>query len=484
MTTQTQKKYETVIGLEVHLQLKTNTKIFCGCANEFGHEPNSHTCPVCLGLPGTLPVVNKKALEYAVKIGLALDCKINPYVKFDRKNYYYPDLPKGYQISQFDLPICSQGHLDIPLDKGEIKRIRINRAHLEEDAGKLIHDDHHDSSLVDYNRTGTPLLEIVTEADLRSSEEAYSYLNTLKLVLQYLDVSDCDMEKGSLRCDANVSIRPMGEEKFGTKTELKNMNSFRAVKVAIDYEVSRHTKVRESGEKIIQETRLWDEAKQMTITMRSKEEAHDYRYFPEPDLVPFLIEQKTITDIKNNLPELPQAKLDRFIKQYHLSEYDGRIIVQEKKTADYFEACAKLYNDTKKICNWLNGAVLNEMNSRKSDIGSLNLSPSELITLIKKVDEDILSNLVAKDVLKTIIDTGKSVEAVIQEQGLAQVSDDSALLAIVDQVISENPNIVTQIKEGKEQAAGFLVGQAMKKSQGKANPKKIGELIKRRLSNG
>ncbi len=476
--------YETVIGLEVHLQLNTNTKIFCGCANKFGNEPNTNVCPVCLGLPGTLPVLNKKALEYAIKIGLALNCKINPYVKFDRKNYYYPDLPKGYQISQFDLPVCSQGHLDIPLANGEFKRIRINRAHLEEDAGKLIHDDAHNASLVDYNRTGTPLLEIVTEADLRSSEEAYNYLNTLKLNLQYLGVSDCDMEKGSLRCDANVSIRPVGETKFGTKTELKNMNSFRAVKVAIDYEVARHEKVLAAGEKIIQQTMLWDEGKQMTIAMRSKEQAHDYRYFPEPDLVPFVVEDQTISDIKNHLPELPQAKLERLMKQYGVSEYDGRILIQEQAIADYFESCTKLYPDSKKICNWLNGAVLNEMNSRKSDITSLKLSPTELTTLIKKVDDDILSNLVAKDVLKTIIDTGKSVEAVISEQGLAQVSDDTALMAIVDQVIAENPKIVAQIQEGKEQAAGFLVGQAMKKSQGKANPKKIGELIKRRLLNG
>lgn len=484
MNTQTQQKYETVIGLEVHLQLKTNTKIFCGCANLFGQEPNSQVCPVCLGLPGTLPVLNKKALEYAIKIGLALNCKINPRVKFDRKNYYYPDLPKGYQISQFDLPICSQGYLDIPMPNSAFKRIRINRAHLEEDAGKLIHDDAHNASLVDYNRTGTPLLEIVTEADLRSSGEAYQYLNTLKLNLQYLDVSDCDMEKGSLRCDANVSIRPAGDPEFGTKTELKNMNSFRAVKVAIDYEVERHTKLRESGEKIIQETRLWDEGKQMSVAMRSKEEAHDYRYFPEPDLVPFLVEDNMISTIKNHLPELPQPKLERLIKQYGISEYDGRIIIQDKAMADYFETCTKLTPDIKKICNWLNGAVLNEMNSRKLNIQKLKLSPTELTTLIKKVDEDILSNLVAKDVLKTIIDTGKSVDVIIQEQGLAQVSDDSSLLIIVDQVIAENPEIAAQIQEGKEQAAGFLVGQAMKKSQGKANPKKIGDLIKRRLLNG
>jgi aspartyl-tRNA(Asn)/glutamyl-tRNA(Gln) amidotransferase subunit B len=482
MSQATEQKYETVIGLEVHLQLKTKTKIFCGCANEFGHEPNSHVCPVCLGLPGTLPVVNKKALEYAIRVGLALNCQINPYVKFDRKNYYYPDLPKGYQISQFDLPICSDGFIQIPVE-GTWKKITVKRAHLEEDAGKLIHDQHANGSLVDYNRTGTPLLEIVTEPDLRSPDEAYDYLNILKLTLQYLDVSDCDMEKGSLRCDANVSIREFGDTKLGTKTELKNMNSFRAVKVALEHEIERHRRMRDSGEKITQETRLWDEAKQMTIAMRSKEEAHDYRYFPEPDLVPFVVGQDIIDQIKKELPELPPAKLERLMKQYVMSEYDARIIIQDQAMADFFEECAKLYKDSKKICNWLNGAVLNEMNSRKATIQTVKLPARELTALIQKVDEDILSNLVAKDVLKFIIDTGKSVDTIIEEKGLAQVSDDGMLMTIVDQVISENPKIVAQIKEGKDAAAGFLVGQAMKKSQGKANPKKIGELIKRRLLN-
>ncbi|MBU0467477.1 MAG: Asp-tRNA(Asn)/Glu-tRNA(Gln) amidotransferase subunit GatB [Candidatus Omnitrophica bacterium] len=475
------KYYETVIGLEVHLQLSTETKIFCGCANKFGEEPNSLTCPVCLGLPGSLPVLNKKSLEYGIKAGLAINCSINPLIKFDRKNYYYPDLPKAYQISQYDMPVASNGFLMITDEEGKQKRIRILRAHLEEDAGKLIHESA--CSLVDYNRTGTPLLEIVTEPDLRSPQEAYDYLQNLKLTLQYLDVSDCDMEKGSLRCDANISIREKGETKLGTKTELKNMNSFKAVKTALEYEISRHKSVIGSGDKIIQETRLWDESKQMSFSMRSKEEAHDYRYFPEPDLVPFIVSADRISEIKASIPELPFAKLERFIKEYTISEYDARIIIQDNAISDFFEECAKHYKDVKKICNWINGSLLQELNSRKSKLTEIDLGALELTKLIQKVDDEELSNLAAKDVLTFMIDSGKGADEIIKEKGLAQVSNDNDLEKIVEEVLAENKKVAAEIKEGKESAIGFLVGQAMKKTQGKANPKKVGEIIKNKLSN-
>jgi aspartyl-tRNA(Asn)/glutamyl-tRNA(Gln) amidotransferase subunit B len=474
--------FEIVIGLEVHLQLDTKTKIFCGCVNDFGKDPNTLTCPVCLGLPGTLPVLNKKALEYAMKVSLALNCKVNPYIKFDRKNYYYPDLPKGYQISQFDLPIGEDGRLVITTEGGQEKEIRIKRAHLEEDAGKLIHDKGN-HSLVDYNRTGTPLLEIVSEPDLRSPQEAYDYLHTLKLTLQYLNVSDCDMEKGSLRCDANVSIRPKGQTTLGTKTELKNMNSFRAVKVALEFEANRHKSVVLAGDKITQETRLWNDEKQMTVIMRSKEEAHDYRYFPEPDLVPFTADEAMIAQVRQGIPELPIAKLERFIEQYKLSFYDANILVQDPALADFFEQCTKHSPDVKKICNWINGSVLQAINDRKVDISALKITPQNLIGLIKCVEDGVISNLVGKDIFVMMMDTGKSAEDIIKEKGLAQVSDEGALEKIVDDIIKDNDKVVAQVKEGKDSAIGFLVGQAMKKSGGKANPKKISDIIRRRISN-
>ncbi|MDD3374948.1 MAG: Asp-tRNA(Asn)/Glu-tRNA(Gln) amidotransferase subunit GatB [Candidatus Omnitrophica bacterium] len=476
------KQYETVIGLEVHLQLNTKTKIFCGCSTEFGKNPNSQTCPICLGLPGTLPVLNKKVLEYAMKIGLALNCEINSLVKFDRKNYYYPDLPKAYQISQYDFPIAHTGYLNVKTGN-EIKKIGITRAHMEEDAGKLIHDPKIKSSLVDYNRTGTPLVEIVSEPDMRSAQEAYNYLTTLKLCLQYLDVSDCDMEKGSLRCDANVSIREKGQTELGTKTELKNLNSFKAVKSSLEFEVARQIKLVESGERIIQETRLWDEHKQITVSMRSKEEAHDYRYFPEPDLVPFMVEKEEVEKTKKNLPESPSKKQNRFIANYELSDYDANVLVQDKEIADFFEECTKKYNSPKKVCNWVTGALKQELNTRKIDLLKAKLSSDDLIALIDKVETGVLSNLAGKDVLKIKFDTGKTIDQIINDHGFAQVSDDETLEKVIKEVIDENPSIIEQIKSGKESAVGFLVGQSMKKTQGKANPKKIGEMIKRRILN-
>lgn len=473
---------ETVIGLEVHLQFKTKTKIFCGCVNEFGRAPNSATCPVCLGMPGTLPVFNRTALEYAIKVALALNCEINSFVQFDRKNYYYPDLPKGYQISQHANPIARNGYVLIS-DRNNPKKIRVHRAHLEEDAGKLVHDTDPQFSLVDYNRTGTPLLEIVTEPDISSPQEAYEYLTNLKLILQYLNVSDCDMEKGSLRCDANVSVHKKGDAKLGTKTEIKNLNSFRAVKLALEYEANRHAQLFLKKERIIQETRLWNEEKGLTITMRSKEEAHDYRYFPEPDLVPFVVDQETITRIQGSLPESPSAKLERLVKQYQIPEYDAQIIIQNPDLADFFETCTRIYDQNKKICNWIIGPLQQELNTRKVRVSGLNLTPAALIELIKKVEDGAVSNLIGKEILPQMIDEGKSAAALIQEKGLAQVSDEQTLEKMIDEIILENKNVVDQIRQGKESAMGFLVGQVMKKSSGKANPKKIGELFRRRLLN-
>ena len=473
--------YETIIGLEVHLQLNTETKIFCSCANIFGQQPNSLTCPVCLGLPGSLPVLNETALMHALKAALALHCTINPYIKFHRKNYYYPDLPKGYQISQYDLPIGTNGYLIIPLSHGPSKKICIHRAHIEEDAGKLIHDPQTNCSLVDYNRAGTPLMEIVTEPDLRSAQEAYEYLQILKLTLEYLNISDCDMEKGSLRCDANISIRKRGSSHLGTKTEIKNMNSFKAVKNGLEFEIARQEELAHHGQAVVQETRLWNEQEEKTMPMRSKEEAHDYRYFPEPDLVPFMLNKEAIEQIRKSLPELPVQKMERLVEKYGLSEYNARIIVQNQHLADFFEECVRDYRDPMKISHWIIGPVLKELNVRKTEIGDINLTALDLVTLIKKTDEGVLSNLAAKEALKQALEKGKSIQEIIEEKRFVQVSDDETLMKVVNEILNENQKIAKQIQEGKDNAIGFLIGQAMKKTQGKANPKKVGEIIKRRL---
>jgi len=467
--------YEAVIGLEVHVHLKTKTKAFCGCSTEFGAQPNSHACPVCLGLPGSLPVLNKKALELTIRTALALNCKVNNLLKFDRKNYYYPDLPKNYQISQYDMPISSEGFIIISSDK----KIGITRAHLEEDAGKLIHEK--DSSLVDYNRSGMPLLEIVSEPDINSPDEAYEYLTNIKLILQYIGVSDCDMEKGTLRCDANISLRKSGTKSLGVKTELKNMNSFKAVRDALQFEINRQSQLLDDGERIIQDTRLWDKEKEITTSMRSKEEAHDYRYFPEPDLVPFQVDNKLIAQIRNEIPELPQKRLKRFMKEYELSEYDSNVIMQDKEMADYFEHCVKLYKNEKKVANWLTGAVAAELNSRKKTISELNLKPKALTQLLESVDKGTVSNLVAKDILTEMIDSGKPASDIVNEKGLAQVSDSGELEKFAKQVISENKKVVEDYKSGKENAIMFLVGQVMRKSKGKANPKVVIEVLKKEL---
>jgi aspartyl-tRNA(Asn)/glutamyl-tRNA(Gln) amidotransferase subunit B len=482
MDAKTPQNFETVIGLEVHLQFDTQTKIFCGCANQFGCEPNTNVCPVCLGLPGSLPVLNKTVLQYAIKVALAIGCQISPWSKFDRKNYFYPDLPKGYQISQYDFPVARSGQVMIETPTGK-KKIGIHRAHLEEDAGKLIHDPSLHASLVDYNRAGTPLLEIVTEPDIRSPQEAYEYLTNLKLILQYLDVSDCDMEKGSLRCDANISIRPTGELKLGTKTEIKNLNSFRAVKLALEYEQARQQSVILSGKTIVQETRLWDETKGATVSMRSKEEAHDYRYFPEPDLVPFSLAPADVEAIRKSLPELPAAKHARLLAQHGLTEYDATVLVQDRALADFFEQCHALFPVGKKIGNWINGPLRQELNSRKVAVTALGLTPAALVELIRMVEEGAVSNLVAKDVLTEMLASGQSASAIVAAKGLAQVSDDAELIKFVDAVIEKNQSVVQQIKGGKENALGFLVGQIMRQTGGKANPQKVSELIKRRIVN-
>ena len=474
-------KYQTVIGLEVHLQLATKTKAFCSCAIEFGSQPNSTVCPVCLGFPGTLPVYNKEALNYAIKVAVALNCHIQERTKFDRKNYFYPDLPKNYQISQYDLPLSRNGYLNI-LSEGVSKQIGITRVHLEEDAGKLIHEQ--DNSLIDFNRTGIPLLEIVSEPDLFSPIEAFDYLNQLKSIIEYLDVSDCDMEKGSLRCDANISLRLLGAKELGVKTELKNMNSFKGVKDALTFEVERQTELLESKETLTQETRLWDVQKGITVSMRSKEGAKDYRYFPDPDLTTFVIDKEMIEQIKKTLPELPQDKQARFMREYGLLEYDAKILVSSKKDAQFAEECiAKYpYDDKKGIVNWLIGPLLSEANLRKVKLNQTDINIDELVSLIGFVDRGDISYLSAKSLLGQMIDSRKTAQSLIKEGNLLQVSNRDELTKIIEEVILENVKSVNDFKSGKTNALMFLVGQVMKKSSGKANPKIVGQLLSRRLS--
>jgi len=476
-------EYEAVIGLEVHAHLKTETKAFCACSTEFGKEPNSQTCPVCLGFPGSLPVFNQTALDCALRVSLALDCKIQEYTKFDRKNYFYPDLPKGYQISQYDLPLAREGFLDINLD-GKSKRINIIRIHLEEDAGKLIHQK--ELSLVDFNRAGIPLLEIVSSPDISSPEEAHEYLIRLKNIIEYTEVSDCDMEKGSLRCDANISVRKKGIKELGIKTELKNMNSFKAVREALRFEIERQIELLEQDKPLVQETRLWDEVRNQTHPMRTKEEAQDYRYFPEPDLPPFIISQDKIAKISQAIPELPQGKIQRFIKDYGISEYASSILAYSKRDADYAEGCIKEYpdRDKKPIVNWLIGPLLSEANNRDCKLHELKIpgGNSELVKLVKAQEEGRISNLIAKSVLAESIANGVSASKIIQDKNLFQISDAKSLEDIVGQVIRENPKSVNDYKKGKTSALMFLVGQTMKKSKGKSNPKVVQEILKGRLN--
>ncbi|MGE4357182.1 MAG: Asp-tRNA(Asn)/Glu-tRNA(Gln) amidotransferase subunit GatB [Candidatus Omnitrophota bacterium] len=462
--------YEPVIGLEVHLQLRTNSKVFCGCANRFGASPNTLVCPVCLGLPGSLPVLNKRALEYAIKVALALNCEVKKVFKFDRKNYYYPDLPKNYQISQYDMPLSVNGYVEI--ETGErLKRIRIKRVHLEEDAGKLTHGEEY--SLIDYNRAGVPLLEIVTEPDINSPQEAYDYLMTLKSILEYLEVSDCDMEKGSLRCDANISLRSENSDKLGVKTELKNMNSFKAVRDALSFEISRQTRILEEGANIIQETRLWDAEKEITTSMRSKEEAHDYRYFPDPDLVIFTVDDETLEAIRNTIPELPYKRFLRFQEEYKLSPYDAKVLTRSKYFADFFELCVKSYPNPKDISNWLTIEVFAYLNEKKLSPESLNLKSEELIKLLKILEAKQINRNTAKEVLKAMLETGKGADTIIKEKNLFLISDEKELEKVVDEVIVANPRSVDDYRKGKETAIMSLIGKVMKQTSGKADPQKV-----------
>jgi aspartyl-tRNA(Asn)/glutamyl-tRNA(Gln) amidotransferase subunit B len=473
--------YEAVIGLEVHAHLKTKTKAFCGCPTQFGQEPNSQVCPVCMGFPGALPVFNQEALDFAIKTALALGCQVQEYTKFDRKNYFYPDLPKNYQISQYDLPLSLSGFLDIIVEE-KPKRIGIRRVHMEEDAGKLIHKD--EISLVDFNRSGMPLLEIVSEPEINSPQEAYEYLSGLKSILEYLEVSDCDMEKGSLRCDANISLRKPGVRELGVKTELKNMNSFKAVKEALEFEINRQSKLLDEGQAITQETRLWDAKEAVTVPMRSKEEAQDYRYFPEPDLPPFTISKEKIAEMRKAIPELARQKQLRFISEFALSEYDARILTASKKDAEFAEKLLREFPDKNKkpIANWLIGPLLSEANARGRALFELGLESREVIELVGFVARQEISNLSAKAVLTEMIDTKKTAQDIIKERNLLQVSDSASLEAVLDEVVKENPNSVNDYKAGKVNALMFLVGQAMKKSKGKANPKVLQDLLKRRLT--
>jgi aspartyl-tRNA(Asn)/glutamyl-tRNA(Gln) amidotransferase subunit B len=475
--------YEVVIGLEVHTELKTNTKIFCGCSTKFGADQNTNVCPVCLGLPGVLPVLNSKVVEFAVRTGLALNCQILPFSKFDRKNYYYPDLPKNFQTSQYDLPIAVNGYLDIEVN-GETRRIGITRVHMEEDAGKLVHSGtiaKSDYALVDYNRTGVPLLEIVSEPDIRSADEAKAYLEKLKAILQYVDVSDCKMEEGSLRCDANISLRPVGTIPFGTKAEIKNLNSFKAVQKGLEYEAIRQEEVLEEGGKIIQETRLWDDNKGITASMRSKEQAHDYRYFPEPDLVPIVVDPAWVEEIRKNLPELPDARQQRLMKDYGLSSYDAGVITASRAMAEYFDETVKDGADSKTVANWLMGEVSKHLNAAGQSIEDCPVTPKNLAALISLLGKGTISGSIAKTVFEEMWSSGKDAETIVKEKGLSQISDEGAIVAIVEQVIAANPQSVADYQAGKERAIGFLVGQVMKQTKGRANPELVNKLLRERM---
>jgi aspartyl-tRNA(Asn)/glutamyl-tRNA(Gln) amidotransferase subunit B len=476
-------KYEVVIGLEVHVQLGTNTKIFSVAPNAFGEDPNTLVTPLCLGMPGTLPVLNKGAVELAVKAGLALHCSIRPVSVFARKNYFYPDLPKGYQISQYDQPINEHGWLDIDID-GTTKRIGITRAHMEEDAGKSIHEGFKDStkySYVDLNRCGAPLIEIVSEPDLRSADEAYAYLTELKLAMQFAGVSNCDMEKGQLRCDANVSVRPWGQAEFGTKVEIKNLNSFRFVKMAIEYEVARQVGVVEASGTIVQETRLYNVGSGETVSMRSKEHAHDYRYFPEPDLLPLRISKEWLAAIEADMPELPADRRKRFVAELGLREYDAQVLTATRELSDYFEEAARVSGNAKTASNWVTGDVLGALKNAGKEIGESPVSAAQLGELLSLIEKGEISGKLAKEIFAKMMETGDSAPAIIEREGLKQISDSGELETIVDGVIAGNPAQVAQYKGGKTTVIGFLVGQVMKASRGQANPQAVNDILRRKL---
>jgi aspartyl-tRNA(Asn)/glutamyl-tRNA(Gln) amidotransferase subunit B len=472
-------EFETVIGLEIHAQLKTESKIFCGCSTKYGAPPNTHTCPVCLGLPGTLPVLNKKVVEFAIKMGLATGSTINKFNQFARKNYFYPDLPKGYQTSQFDLPIIEHGQVEIEVD-GRKREIGITRMHMEEDAGKLIHDDREPVSYVDLNRTGTPLLEIVSEPDLRSPEEAVAYLRKIHAILRYLDICDGNMQEGSFRCDANISLRPMGETKLGTRTELKNMNSFRNVQSALEYEVRRQRDILMDGGSIRQETLLWDPDRNCTESMRGKEEAHDYRYFPCPDLVPVEIDDAWIEAIRATLPELPNERRLRFMEEYELPEHDAGLLTASRELADYFEKAVTACNQAKKVSNWIMTELMREL--KGEDVSGCKVTAENLGSLVTMVEAGTISGKIAKTVFLEMMANGKSPETVVQEQNLGQVSNEGELLTIVRQIIADNPDQVADFKGGKTKLMSYFVGQLMQKTKGQANPALANKLFSQELA--
>jgi aspartyl-tRNA(Asn)/glutamyl-tRNA(Gln) amidotransferase subunit B len=479
--------FQMVSGLEVHVELSTATKVFCGCNTRFGADPNTQTCPVCLGFPGALPVLNAKVLEYAVKAGLALNCEIAPFSKFDRKQYFYPDLDKAYQISQFDLPICKHGHLDIRLADGSAKRIGITRIHIEEDAGKLLHSaaggqiSAAESSLVDYNRGGVPLIEIVSEPDIRSPEEAVAYLDGIKEILRYIQVSDCNMEEGSLRCDANVSVMRKGASEFGTRAEIKNMNSFKNVALAMESEIERQVELIERGDKVVLETRSWDAEKGISRSMRGKEGAADYRYFPEPDLPPVVMSPEAIQAIRQGLPELPEAKRARFAAQYGLPAYDAGVLCADQAMAAYYEACAAASGDPKAASNWVMGDLAALLKKLDKGIQGSPVSAQALAGLVKLIKDGTISGKIAKAVFEDMAASGKSAEAVVKEKGLVQIADPNAVAAIIDKVIAENPKQAEEVRSGKAATLGWFVGQVMKASAGKANPGLVNQILKEKL---
>jgi aspartyl-tRNA(Asn)/glutamyl-tRNA(Gln) amidotransferase subunit B len=477
-------KYESVIGLEVHAQLLTRSKIFCGCSTKFGREPNENACPVCAGFPGVLPVLNNRVVEFAVKAGLATHCEIARSSILARKNYFYPDLPKGYQISQYEQPICVNGYVDIEVD-GAPKRVRLTRIHMEEDAGKNIHDAHGDSSLVDLNRAGVPLLEIVSEPDLRSREQAGAYLRTLRAIVQYLGICDGNMEEGSFRCDANVSVRPRGSDTLGTKIEIKNLNSFRAVDRALAFEIERQSAMLSSGGTLVQETRLWDEQREETRSMRSKESAHDYRYFPDPDLLPIVIAENWIAEIAAALPELPATRKARFVAEYALPHYDAELLTSRKDTADYFEEALKIHHHPKALSNWIVGDLFRELKERRLDeqlyIETWPVTAERLAQLVKLIDEGRISGKIAKTVFEALLESDETPEQIVSEKALEQVSDLSSITAVIQQVLAANTKQVEQFRSGNEKVFGFFVGQIMKATEGKANPQKVNEILRQRL---
>lgn len=473
-------KYETVIGLEVHVELQTKTKIFCGCSTEFGAPPNTQTCPICLGHPGVLPVLNRQAVNYAMRAAMALNCEIAEYSKFDRKNYFYPDSPKAYQISQFDKPIGEHGWIEIEVE-GQKKRIGITRVHLEEDAGKLNHLENGESSLVDFNRVGVPLIEIVSEPDLRSPAEARAYLEKLKTIIQYTGVSDVKMEEGSLRCDANISLRPIGQEEFGTKTEMKNLNSFRNVERALLYEQQRQAELLDQGEKIVQQTLRWLEDQNKTKLMRTKEEAHDYRYFPEPDLVRLHIDETWKEEIRRSIPELPDARQQRYTREYGLSDYDANILVATQAIADFFELTVEKGADAKLASNWISSGLLGYLNAEGKELSEIKLTPANLAEMIKLIQKGTISNKIAKKVFQEMLTSGKDPSTIVEEKGLVQISDQGQLKEEVTKVLEANPQSIEDLKNGKDRALGFLVGQVMKATKGKANPQLVNQLIREQI---